>query len=107
MQITEVTNHSAASSYVPRGRDATVSDGGLNLRFKNPYKHPVFVKNTANGSVVTSTIYGNSADKQNISIDVRYSSGKYSTYRYFKDDSGNIVKSEHISDSKYKQLKKN
>nr|WP_312214080.1 VanW family protein [Clostridioides sp.] len=107
MQITEVTNHSAASTYVPRGRDATVSDGGLNLRFKNPYKHPVFVKNTANGSVVTSTIYGNSADKQNISVDVRYRSGKYSTYRYFKDESGNVVKSEHISDSKYKQLKKN
>ncbi|WP_024622274.1 VanW family protein [Metaclostridioides mangenotii] len=107
MQITEVTNHSAASSYVPRGRDATVSDGGLNLRFKNPYKHPVFVKNSANGSVITSTIYGNSSDKQNIGIDVRYSSGKYSTYRYYKDDSGNVTKSEHISDSKYRALKKN
>jgi vancomycin resistance protein YoaR len=107
MQITEVTNHSAASSYVPRGRDATVSDGGLNLRFKNPYKHPVYVKNTANGSVITSTIYGNSSDKQNIGIDVKYSSGKYSTYRYFKDESGNVTKSEHISDSKYRGLKKN
>ena len=107
MQITEVTNHSAASSYVPRGRDATVSDGGLNLRFKNPYKHPVYVKNTANGSVITSTIYGNSSDKQNIGIDVKYSSGKYSTYRYFKDESGNVIKSEHISDSKYRALNKN
>ncbi|WP_027702219.1 VanW family protein [Metaclostridioides mangenotii] len=107
MQITEVTNHSAASSYVPKGRDATVSDGGLNLRFKNPYKHPVYVKNTANGSVITSTIYGNSSDKQNIGIDVKYSSGKYSTYRYFKDESGNVTKSEHISDSKYRALKKN
>jgi vancomycin resistance protein YoaR len=107
MQITEVTNHSAASSYVPRGRDATVSDGGLNLRFKNPYKHPVYVKNTANGSVITSTIYGNSSDKQNIGIDVKYSSGKYSTYRYFKDESGNVTKSEHISDSKYRALNKN
>lgn len=106
MEITEVTNHSSASTYVPRGRDATVSDGGLNLRFKNPYKHPVFIKNTANGSVITSTIYGNTSDKQNIGLDVRYGGGSYSTYRYFKDTSGNVVKSEHISDSKYKPLKK-
>lgn len=34
MEITQVTNHSSASTYVPKGRDATVSDGGLNLKFK-------------------------------------------------------------------------
>ncbi|MDR0879738.1 MAG: VanW family protein [Clostridioides sp.] len=103
MQITEVNNHSQHSSYVPRGRDATVSDGGLNLRFKNPYDHPVFIKNYADGGTVSSVIYGNETDKKKVSINVKYGSGVYSTYRNFVDDAGNVVKSEHIANSTYKK----
>ena len=107
MEITQVTNHSSASTYVPKGRDATVSDGGLNLKFKNPYDHPVYIKNYAGGGSVSSVIYGNSSDKPNISIEVKQTSqNKYSTYRIFKDSNGNVIKKEHISNSSYKELKK-
>ena len=107
MEITQVTNHSSASTYVPKGRDATVSDGGLNLKFKNPYKHPVYIKNYAGGGSVSSVIYGNSGDKPNISIEVKQTGqNKYSTYRIFKDSSGKVIKKEHISNSSYKELKK-
>lgn len=107
MEITQVTNHSSASTYVPKGRDATVSDGGLNLKFKNPYNHPVYIKNYAGGGSVSSVIYGNSSDKPNISIEVKQTGhNKYSTYRIFKDSSGKVIKKEHISNSSYKELKK-
>ncbi|MCC0633580.1 VanW family protein [Clostridioides sp. ZZV15-6388] len=107
MEITQVTNHSSASTYVPRGRDATVSDGGLNLKFKNPYNHPVYIKNYAGGGSVSSIVYGNSGDKPNISIEVKNTGkDKYSTYRVYKDLSGKVIKREHISNSSYKELKK-
>ncbi|MCC0643467.1 MULTISPECIES: VanW family protein [unclassified Clostridioides] len=107
MEITQVTNHSSASTYVPRGRDATVSDGGLNLKFKNPYNHPVYIKNYAGGGSVSSIVYGNSGDKPNISIEVKNTGkDKYSTYRVYKDSSGKVIKREHISNSSYKELKK-
>lgn len=107
MEITQVTNHSSASTYVPRGRDATVSDGGLNLKFKNPYNHPIYIKNYAGGGSVSSIVYGNSGDKPNISIEVKNTGkDKYSTYRVYKDLSGKVIKREHISNSSYKELKK-
>ncbi|MCC0695053.1 VanW family protein [Clostridioides sp. ES-S-0048-02] len=107
MEITQVTNHSSASTYVPRGRDATVSDGGLNLKFKNPYNHPVYIKNYAGGGSVSSIVYGNSGDKPNISIEVKNTGkDKYSTYRMYKDSNGKVIKREHISNSSYKELKK-
>ncbi|MCC0709004.1 VanW family protein [Clostridioides sp. ES-S-0190-01] len=107
MEITQVTNHSSASTYVPRGRDATVSDGGLNLKFKNPYNHPVYIKNYAGGGSVSSIVYGNSGDKPNISIEVKNTGkDKYSTYRVYKDSNGKVIKREHISNSSYKELKK-
>ncbi|MDR1774688.1 MAG: VanW family protein [Clostridioides sp.] len=107
MEITEVNNHTAASTYVPKGRDATVSDGGLNLRFKNPYNHPIYIKNYADGSNVTSIIYGSSEDKQKVSIEVKYSGGVYRTYRKYLDDKGNVTKKEFISAAEYKKLKTN
>lgn len=107
MEITQVTNHSSASTYVPRGRDATVSDGGLNLKFKNPYNHPVYIKNYGGGGSVSSVVYGNSGDKPNISIEVKNTGkDKYSTYRVYKDSNGKVIKKEHISNSSYKELKK-
>lgn len=64
MQLTAVTNHSLASSYVPIGRDAMVNDGGTDFRFKNPYSHPVYIKNVVENGTVTSRIYGNESDKK-------------------------------------------
>ena len=45
LDVTSRRNHSLKSSYVSIGRDAMVSDGGSDFRFKNPYSHPVYIKN--------------------------------------------------------------
>ncbi len=43
MTITARRAHSLSVSYLPRGRDAAVSWGGPEFKFKNPYKFPVMV----------------------------------------------------------------
>ncbi len=40
MRIEEVHNHTMPSRYVARGRDAAVSYGYTDFKFKNPYSHP-------------------------------------------------------------------
>ncbi len=70
LDVTSRRNHSLKSGYVSIGRDAMVSDGGSDFRFKNPYSHPVYIKNTVSNGVITSKIYGNASDKKNISIKV-------------------------------------
>lgn len=107
LDITKVRNHSLPSVYAPVGKDATVVDGYLDLKFKNPYNHPIYIKNTTYNGVVTSKIYGNSQDRKNISIRVEKVKGGngnvVKTYRDFKDSSGNIIKSEYITTSSYKK----
>ena len=107
LDITKVRNHSLPSAYAPVGKDATVVDGYLDLKFKNPYNHPIYIKNTTYNGVVTSKIYGNSQDRKNISIRVEKVKGGngnvVKTYRDFKDSSGNIIKSEYITTSSYKK----
>uniref|UniRef100_UPI002572EA2F VanW family protein n=1 Tax=Romboutsia ilealis TaxID=1115758 RepID=UPI002572EA2F len=53
LDVTSRRNHSLKSSYVSIGRDAMVSDGGSDFRFKNPYSHPVYIKNTVSNGVIT------------------------------------------------------
>lgn len=43
MTIVARRAHSLPVSYLPRGRDATVSWGGPELKFKNPYDYPVMI----------------------------------------------------------------
>ncbi len=46
LEIVNVKNHTIPSSYVPKGRDATVADSGIDFLFKNNLKHPVYIKIT-------------------------------------------------------------
>ena len=106
MDITSRNNHSLRSSYVPVGQDAMVSDGGSDFRFKNPYNHPIYIKATVGNGSVTCKIYGNSADKKNISIKVNAfkENGKNAakTYVEYRDSAGNITQTKYISKSVYK-----
>ena len=106
LDVTSRRNHSLKSGYVSIGRDAMVSDGGSDFRFKNPYSHPVYIKNTVSNGVITSKIYGNVSDKKNISIKVDpYTKGGLDaakTYIEYKDSSGNVIRTQYISNSVYK-----
>ena len=106
LEITARQNHSLKSSYVSIGRDAMVSDGGSDLKFKNTYSHPVYIKNVVSNGVITSRIYGNVSDKKNITIKVNpYKSGRLDaakTYIQYKDSNGKVVSTEYVSNSVYK-----
>lgn len=110
LQLTSRTNHSLVSSYVPLGRDAMVNDSGTDFRFKNPYSHPIYIKNIVGNGTVTSRIYGNSTDKKN--IDIKVDTFKENgldaarTYRLYKDSNQNVIKKEYIDKSVYKKSKK-
>src|SRR5699024_6531690 len=41
LEVTERTNHTYVSGYVPIGRDATVSWGGPDFKFKNDKEYPI------------------------------------------------------------------
>lgn len=106
LDVTSRRNHSLKSSYVSIGRDAMVSDGGSDFRFKNPYSHPVYIKNTVSNGVITSKIYGNISDKKNISIKVDpYTTeglDAAKTYIEYKDSNGKVIRTQYISNSVYK-----
>ncbi|MEG2787866.1 MAG: VanW family protein [Romboutsia sp.] len=110
LSVTSVRNHSLLSSYAPIGQDAMVNDSGTDFRFKNPFNHPIYIKTTVGSSSVTSKIYGNEADKKNISIKVdTYKENGLDaakTYRVYKDSSGNIIQTEYVAKSVYKKPKK-
>lgn len=127
MSIISVRNHSIPSPYIEKGRDATVSGGIIDLKFKNNYKTPVYIYNQVMGNKIVCTIYGNKRDKQDIEIIteitdeinnriIRKNSEKYDlgvktieqegrkgykvkTYRVYKNDFGN--ESEYIGESYY------
>lgn len=129
LDILKVSNHSIPSSYVDKGRDAVVSDSGLDFVFKNNYNQPIYIKNYYNNGVITCQIYGNNKDKQNIEIstsidkvtkapikkendptldkgqekilELGRDSYTVSTYRIYYDENGKKVKTEKISISFY------
>ncbi len=58
LDIVERRNHSIYIEHYPKGRDATVSAGGPNLRFKNDTKHYVLVRGVSDGILTKFVIYG-------------------------------------------------
>ena len=58
LEIVERVNHSIYIDHYPKGRDATVSGGGPNLRFRNDTKHHILIRGTSNGITTTFNIYG-------------------------------------------------
>ncbi len=60
LEIVERHNHSLYISHYPDGRDATVSAGGKNLRFKNDTDHYIWIRGVSDGITTTFNIYGTS-----------------------------------------------
>ena len=58
VEILEVHPHSLASSYVQMGFDAMVNFGSSDLRFKNNFEHPIYLRTYANGQTVGVEVYG-------------------------------------------------
>ncbi|HID06307.1 MAG TPA: hypothetical protein EYP10_04080, partial [Armatimonadetes bacterium] len=60
MEIVERHRHSRLVDYVPVGRDAAVVYGKLDLKFRNPYPTPVYLRTFVNSNRVRIVILGKS-----------------------------------------------
>lgn len=58
LKVTERHNHSIYINHYPKGRDATVTGGGKNLRFINDTDHHIWIRGTSDGITTTISIYG-------------------------------------------------
>lgn len=129
LEIVQAKNHSIPSAYIPKGRDAAVSYGNIDLIFKNNYSYPILIQNKVEGNKVVSIIYGNNQDKRQIDIDTcivetiepkttikdskKLNQGsrkieskgrkgyKVNTYRIYRKSDGEIEKKEFINESYY------
>jgi vancomycin resistance protein YoaR len=68
MQVTERQHHSRPIPYVPAGRDATISWGGPDLKFRNNLKHPVILLLSAQDGRLTARLLGNREDKVEVEL---------------------------------------
>jgi vancomycin resistance protein YoaR len=58
LPVVERHNHSWYISHYPIGRDATVSWGGPDLKFRNDLDHAIMIKSSYTDSTLTFTFYG-------------------------------------------------
>jgi len=58
LPILERVNHNLYLAHYPLGRDATVSWGGPDFRFKNDMKHGLLIKASYTDQTLTFTVYG-------------------------------------------------
>ena len=58
LEIVERKNHSLPVTYVPLGRDATVSYGSVDFKFKNTRTYPIKINSTASNGLLTIWISG-------------------------------------------------
>jgi vancomycin resistance protein YoaR len=58
LKVTERRNHTLYIEHYPRGRDATVTDQGADLRFINDTDHHIWVTGKSDGIHNTISIYG-------------------------------------------------
>ena len=76
IEIVERHNHSIYIDHYPKGRDATVTGGGKNLRFKNDTGHYIWIRGISDGVTTTITFYGTSEGRK-----VEYTTGDFYNYR--------------------------
>jgi len=61
LRVVQRYSHSRSISYVPAGRDATVSWGGPDLVFQNVYVQPILIRAFAGNGALYVTIYSSEA----------------------------------------------
>ena len=129
LEIVTRTNHSLPVSYVPMGRDATVSYGSIDFQFKNNTKMPVKISAYASGGTCSVSIYGTKENpERSISIEsvctatypanleqiedptlpegtieVEQTGSNGSTYQTYKviSENGKVISREPLAKSRY------
>jgi len=68
LKIVERIKHSIPSTYVPKGRDATVSYGIIDFKFENNLSHPIYLEAYISGNSLNVCVYGKKTTNQTIQI---------------------------------------
>lgn len=107
LKIVKRSNHSMAVSYVPLGQDATVTDGGLDLKFENNTDYPIKLNTAINGGSITISVTGTAPDTAKtvklLHTPVPASSGKaVKTERQVFDSAGTLIRTDSLGTSRYK-----
>ncbi len=88
LEITERTNHSYASSYVPLGQDATVSWGGPDFKFTNDTEYPIKIATSySTGNILTCLIYGTNLTGNTVKVTNEVLSTTNYSVKKVEDDS--------------------
>ncbi|AIQ14789.1 VanW family protein [Paenibacillus durus] len=68
LEIVERRNHSLPVSYLPKGQDATFSQGSINFRFRNNTGRYLLIRSAVQGRALTVKLFG--TFPQNVSYEV-------------------------------------
>jgi vancomycin resistance protein YoaR len=68
LNIVTRRRHAFPVSYLPAGRDATVVDGAIDLRFRNSLEHPIAIDAKVVGRRVVLAVYGHPDDRREVSV---------------------------------------
>lgn len=68
LEVVNRSNHSIPVSYVPPGRDATVSYNHIDFQFKNVTPYYLYLKTYFNPGRITVKIYGNTGYRREVTI---------------------------------------
>ncbi len=130
LKVTERSNHTYISSYVPIGRDATVSWGGPDFKFKNNRDYPTKIEASYANSKLTCKIIGTDVDGSyvkftsektgDVGFNTKYENddtipegqqvtrtagsngGRAVSYRLVYDKNGNLISKTKEANSYYK-----
>ncbi len=87
LEIVSRTNHRFLTSYVPTGRDATVSWGTIDFKFKNTRTYPIKIVSSVKNGVVKIGIYGIQEEKEyQVTIQSTVTETIPYTTNYIEDD---------------------
>jgi vancomycin resistance protein YoaR len=70
LDIVTYRTHSRPVKYLPLGRDATVSWGNFDMKFKNNTDAPVAIRYAIEGTQVVCTLYGHVPPARRVTLDV-------------------------------------
>ena len=71
LEVVERRHHSIPVTYLPLGRDATVLDRLIDLRFRNTLSHPVLIQSLVEGDRLIVTLWGHPGDRQQVEVRTR------------------------------------
>ncbi len=71
LEITKRVHHSIPLGYVPPGQDATISEGYIDLKFKNNKDYTICIVSEISGGNITVKIVGKKGDKEAFKAQLR------------------------------------